>query len=113
MNKQVEQIKAEIERLKKWCEEHTTESYSCYFDAFNDIDTFINSLEEEPVSKFDSCIQEEIPYTKEEIKGMVKTIQQLRKKNEELREIVLTFIYSAKPLPQVIEDVRKRLFNID
>ena len=51
MNKQVEQIKAEIERLKKWCEEHTTESYSCYFDAFNDIDTFINSLEEEFASK--------------------------------------------------------------
>ena len=113
MNKQVEQIKAKIERLKKWCEEHTTESYSCYFDAFNDIYTFINSLEEEPVSKFDSCIQEEIPYTKEEIKGMVKTIQQLRKKNEELREIVLTFIYSAKPLSQVVEDVRKRLYNID
>ena len=51
MNKQVEKIKAEIERLKKWCEEHTTESYSCYFDAFSYIDTFINSLEEEPVSE--------------------------------------------------------------
>lgn len=36
--------------------------------------------------------QEEIPYTKEEIKAMVKTIQQLRKEKQELIDKVCEWI---------------------
>lgn len=40
--------------------------------------------------------QEEIPYTKEEVKAMVKTIQQLRKDKKELLDKVCDLIVSGK-----------------
>lgn len=40
--------------------------------------------------------QEEIPYTKEEIKAMVKTIAQLRKEKKELLDNVCDLIVSGK-----------------
>lgn len=39
---------------------------------------------------------EEIPYTKEEIKAMVKTFTQLRKEKKELLDNVCDFIVSSK-----------------
>lgn len=136
MNKQVEQIKAEIERLKKWCEEHTTESYSCYFDAFNDIDTFINSLEEESVSedleKAAIRIADEIlPIAGREIwhgetEKNIERRKQIREgvkrganwQKEALLDKVCEWLkdnlpYCANPPCQVIDDLRKSLFNID
>ena len=58
----IEKVKAEIERrIKKVkeCLNITPASVPIIlFQEFEDLLSFINSLEEEPVSKFDSCIQE-------------------------------------------------------
>ena len=56
--------------------------------------------------------QEEIPYTKEECKAMVKTIDQLRREKRELLDNICDWlkenlIYSSKPPYQIIEDLRK------
>ena len=58
--------------------------------------------------------QEEIPYTWEEYKAMVKTIAQLRKEKKELLDGVCEWLkgnlpYSSKPPYQLIEDLRKAM----
>ena len=52
-------------------------------------------------------LQEEIPYTKEEVESMVKTIAQLRKEKQELVDRVKECLYSAKPPIQTLRNLGK------
>lgn len=51
--------------------------------------------------------QEEIPYTKEEVEAMVKTIQQLKKEKRELLDKVKECLYSAKPPYETMQNLRE------
>ena len=69
--------------------------------------------------------QEEIPYTKEEVEAMVKTIQQLRKEKKELLDKVCDWIkkesfyyiecedhhYSGWLMDEFYTDLRKAMEN--
>ena len=50
-------------------------------------------------------VQEEIPYTKEEIKAMVKTIGQLRKEKKELIEKTIQFFWTKAKHGMIEENI--------